>query len=253
MSPLIAEFLGTLVLILLGTSVVANVTLPGTHAQKQGSPYLLITTGWAWAVFCGVALATPYSGAHLNPAVSLGLTLAGRFDAQQLPGYMAAQMAGAMVGATLTYLLYGMHIRLTEDEKAVRGCFCNAPALPSVPNNLLSEVLATAVLVGVVLFLTGPELQIEGQTTRVVGLGSVGALPVALLVWAIGLSLGGTTGYAINPARDLGPRLVYVLFRRQKAQADWAYAWIPVVGPLLGAAMVGLLFALFMGATVSVT
>jgi glycerol uptake facilitator protein len=109
-------------------------------------------------------------------------------------------------------------------------------------NNLMSEVLATAVLVGVVLFLTGPELHIAGQTTQVVGLGSVGALPVALLVWAIGLSLGGTTGYAINPARDLGPRIVYVMLRRKKAKADWSYAWIPVVGPLFGAAIVGLIY-----------
>ncbi|MBM3918561.1 MAG: aquaporin family protein [Sphingomonadales bacterium] len=247
MSPFIAEFLGTLILILLGTSVVANVTLPATHAQKQGSPFLMITTGWAWAVFCGVALAAPYSGAHLNPAVSLGLVLAGRFDAQMLPIYLAAQMAGAIAGAALTYIFYWMHIRLQGDEAAIRGCFCNAPALTSVPHNLFSEALATAVLVGVALFLAGPKLEIVGQTTRVVGLGSVGALPVALLVWGIGLSLGGTTGYAINPARDLAPRLVYVLFRGKKAEADWSYAWIPVVGPLLGAALVGLLYSIFIG------
>lgn len=242
MSPIFAEFLGTLVLVFLGTSVVSNVTLPGTHGQKQGSPYLLITTGWAWAVFCGVALAAPYSGAHLNPAVSLGLTLAGRFDAQLLTGYVVAQMGGAISGALLTYIFYVMHIRLADNETTIRACFCNAPALPSVMNNLMSEVLATAVLVGVVLFLTGPELHIAGQTTQVVGLGSVGALPVALLVWAIGLSLGGTTGYAINPARDLGPRIAYVMLRRKKAKADWSYAWIPVVGPLFGAAIVGLIY-----------
>lgn len=242
MSPILAEFLGTLVLVFLGTSVVANVTLPGTHAQKQGSPYLLITTGWAWAVFCGVALASPHSGAHLNPAVSLGLSLAGRFDAQLLPAYVGAQMAGGFFGALLTYVFYVMHIRQVSDESVIRGCFCNAPAYPFVVHNLLSEILATAVLVGVVLFLAGPELVIENQTTQVVGLGSIGALPVALLVWGIGLSLGGTTGYAINPARDLSPRIMYALLRGRKAESNWSYAWIPVLGPLLGAAWVGLLY-----------
>ena len=244
MSPILAEFIGTLVLVFLGTSVVANVNLPGTHGQKQGSPYLLITTGWAWAVFCGVALAAPYSGAHLNPAVSLGLSVAGRFDAQLLPGYVAAQMGGAFVGALLTYAFYAMHIRLESSESAIRSCFCNAPALPSVGHNLLSELLATAVLVGVVLFLAGPELVMENQTTRVVGLGSIGALPVALVVWGIGLSLGGTTGYAINPARDLSPRIMYALLRGGRAESNWSYAWIPVIGPLLGAALVGLLYTL---------
>lgn len=244
MSPILAEFLGTLVLIFLGTSVVANVTLSGTHGQKQGSPYLLITTGWAWAVFCGVALAAPYSGAHLNPAVSLGLVLAGRFDAQLLPAYVGAQMGGGFVGAWLTYLFYIMHIRLESDESIIRGCFCNSPAIPSVLHNLLSESMATAVLVGVVLFLTGPELVIDNQTTRVIGLGSIGALPVALLVWGIGLSLGGTTGYAINPARDFSPRILYALLRGNRAESNWSYAWIPVIGPLLGAAWAGLFYSL---------
>lgn len=237
MPPTTAEFLGTAVLLLLGQGVVANVGLDKTKAA--GNPtWLIITTAWGLAVFVAVTMVGRFSGAHLNPAVTLGLALAGKFDAGLVAPYVLAQLGGAMAGSALAYLCYRDHYRTTTDEEAVRGTFCTSPAIWSLPTNLLTEVVGTFVLVLGVLLLAKPTLSLAGGEVTEFGLGALEALPVGLLVWVIGLGLGGPTGYAINPARDLGPRLVFALIpRRGKAPVDWGYAWIPVAGPLLGGAL----------------
>ncbi|SNR70459.1 MULTISPECIES: MIP/aquaporin family protein [Hymenobacter] len=233
MSPLAAEFIGTTILILLGDGVVANVVLKDTKGHNSG--WMVVTTAWALAVFVGVVVAGPASGAHLNPAVTLGLALAGKVAWELTPGYIAAQLAGGFVGSALVWVLYKDHFDRTEEPLLKLAVFCTGPAIRNHPFNLLSEVVGTLVLVFTVLYITGAEIT---STRAAIGLGSVGALPVALLVWAIGLALGGTTGYAINPARDLGPRLAHaVLPIRGKGSSEWSYAWIPVAGPLLGGAL----------------
>lgn len=231
MSPLLAEFLGTTVLVLLGDGVVANVVL--TKTKGNGSGWIVITAGWAMAVFAGVALVGDLSGAHLNPAVTLGLASAGKFAWTKLPGYCAAQLAGAMVGAGLVWAMYRPHFLATSDADAKLGTFCTSPSIRSIPENLLSEILGTGVLVLAALMMAAPDE----------GLGAVKAVPIALIVFAIGLSLGGTCGYAINPARDLGPRLMHSLLPVPgKRDSDWGYAWVPVVGPLLGAALAAVIY-----------
>lgn len=236
MTPFTAELIGTMVLILLGNGVVANVVLPDTKGSNSG--WIVITTGWALGVFSGVVVAGPYSGAHLNPAVTVGLAIAGKFPWAEAPAYILAQMLGAMLGATLVWLMYRDHFARAKDEGAKLACFSTGPAIRNYPLNLLSEIVGTFVLVFVVLYITGAELSTPKTP---IGLGSVGAIPVAFLVWAIGLSLGGTTGYAINPARDLGPRIMHTLLPIPvKGSSDWAYAWIPVVGPVFGAAVAAL-------------
>ncbi len=241
MTPFVAELIGTALLITLGCGVVANVILKGT--KGEGSGWLVITTAWAFAVFVGVVVAGPYSGAHINPAVTIGLALAGVFEWTEVPSYLLAQLLGAMIGAVLIWIMYKDHFDITEDKTVKLGVFSTIPAIRNYPSNLFSEVLGTFVLVFTVLFFSDASLL---ATEEVIGLGSLGALPVSLLVWGIGLSLGGTTGYAINPARDLGPRLVHaVLPIKGKGNSDWTYAWIPVLGPVLGGlAAAGLYLAL---------
>ena len=232
MTEFLAELLGTAVLILLGDGVVANVVLRRT--KGEGSGWIVITWGWAMAVFAGVFLAGRYSGAHLNPAVTLGLATAGRFEWDLVPGYIGAQMIGAAIGATLVWLHYHPHWKETEDRDAKLAVFCTGPAIYNAPMNFVSEVIATFVLVFGVLFLATPE----------VGLGALDAIPVAFLVLVIGLALGGSTGYAINPARDLAPRIMHAILPIPggKRDSDWGYAWIPVAGPLAGAVLAALLF-----------
>ncbi|MBL9137403.1 MAG: aquaporin family protein [Verrucomicrobiales bacterium] len=229
MSPLVAEFLGTAILILLGDGVVANVLL--RHSKGQGGGWIVITAGWAFAVTVGVYLANAASGAHLNPAVTLGLAAIGKFDGSLVPGYVLAQMLGAMAGATGVWLAYLPHWAPTEDVDAKRAVFCTAPAIRQPAANFLCEVIGTAVLVGGVLAIAAPHnLAPNSGWDR-------GFAPflVGLLVWAIGLSLGGPTGYAINPARDLGPRLAHAILPiAGKGSNDWGYAWVPIAGPLLG-------------------
>ncbi len=241
MTPFVAELIGTALLITLGCGVVANVILKGT--KGEGSGWLVITTAWAFAVFVGVVVAGPYSGAHINPAVTIGLALAGVFEWTEVPSYLLAQLLGAMIGAVLIWIMYKDHFDITEDKTVKLGVFSTIPAIRNYPSNLFSEVLGTFVLVFTVLFFSDASLL---ATEEVIGLGSLGALPVSLLVWGIGLSLGGTTGYAINPARDLGPRLIHaVLPIKGKGNSDWTYAWIPVLGPVLGGlAAAGLYLAL---------
>lgn len=239
MNPLVAECIGTALILLLGTGVVANVILPGT--KGNGAGLIAITTAWALAVFCGVVVAGPYSGAHLNPAVTIGLAAVGKFNWALAPGYILAQLAGAMVGSGLAWAMYRHHFDLAEEPGLKRAPFCTDPAIRSTWTSLLSEILGTFVLVFVILYIAGAQLESPDQTP--IGLGSIGAIPVAFLVWAIGLALGGTTGYAINPARDLGPRIMHQLLPiKGKGDSDWGYAWVPVVGPILGALVAAGLF-----------
>ena len=226
MSTFLAEIVGTAVLILLGNGVVANVALKRTKGENSG--WIVITTAWGAAVFVAVAMVAPISGAHINPAVTLGLAAAGSFPWASVPAYWAAQMIGALIGATLVWLVYHQHYELTDDKDAKLATFCTAPAIQSPMRNAFSEVVGTFVLVLAVLMMAAPEP----------GLGAVDALPVAIVVLVIGLGLGGTTGYAINPARDLGPRIAHALLPiPDKRDSDWAYAWVPVVGPLAGGAI----------------
>jgi len=231
-NPYTAELIGTAILLLLGTGVVANVVLRQTKGYAGG--WIVISAGWGFAVFAGVATADQYSGAHLNPAVTLGLAAIGAFDWVQVPGYIGAQLLGAFLGSTLAYLAYYKHYAATDDPTAKLSTFATVPAIRAPAWNLVTEALATFVLVLVCLYFTPGTATVEGSDIPV-GLGSVGALPVAFLVFGIGLSLGGPTGYAINPARDLGPRFAHaVLPIPGKGGSDWGYAWVPVAGPLLG-------------------
>ena len=233
MSPFIAEIVGTFLLILLGCGVNANVSLKKTYGNSSG--WMVITTGWALAVYTGVVVAGPYSGAHLNPAVSIGLAVAGEFSLYDVPNYIIAQFIGAMLGAFFVWLMNKDHFNITEDGDTKRGVFCNTPAIKNIPINILTEILGTFVLVFAVLFFTDATIK---DDNTIIGLGSLGALPVALIVWSIGLSLGGTTGYAINPARDLGPRIIHALVPiKNKGSNGWGYSWVPVVAPILGAAL----------------
>lgn len=246
MNALIAEFLGTAILILLGGGVVANVSLKKTIGFGNPS-WMIISTAWGLAVFTAVFITGQFSGAHLNPAVTIGLALAGKFSVPLVPGYILAQLLGAMAGAWTVYVFYIDHYRATSDEGAVKGTFCTGPAIRNYKNNFFSEAVGTFILVFGVFYIAGPNIEIEGMQVESYGLGSLDALPVGLLVWVIGLSLGGTTGYAINPARDLGPRIVFALIpRKTKASVDWKYAWIPVFGPVVGAAFAALVHHLLM-------
>jgi MIP family channel proteins len=241
MSVFTAEFVGTMFLILLGTGVVANVILHGTKGNNGG--WMVITTGWALAVFVGVVVAGPYSGAHLNPAVSLGLAIAGKFEWALMGTYITAQMLGAITGAFITWLVYRDHFNQTTDANTQLAVFSTGPAIRNTIFNVLSEIVGTFVLIFVVFYFTDAEIK---NTQTPIGLGSLGALPVAFLVWAIGLSLGGTTGYAINPARDLGPRIVHAMVpMKHKGSSNWQYSWIPIFGPFVGAALAAALYLAF--------
>ena len=240
MTILIAEIVGTFLLILLGNGVVANVVLNDTKGNNSG--WIVITTGWALAVFVGVVVAGPYSGAHLNPAVTFGLAFAGKLDYSLIPTYLAGEFIGAMLGAFAVWLSYKDHYAATKDGGGILATFSTGPAIRKPFNNLITEIVGTFTLVFVVFYITGGELGTDGTP---IGLGSVGAIPVAFLVWAIGLSLGGPTGYAINPARDLGPRIMHAILPiPNKGSSDWGYAWVPVVGPIIGAAIAAGLAAL---------
>ncbi len=226
MPPFLAEVLGTMLLILLGDGVVANVLLKGTKGNSSG--WIVITFGWAIGVFVGVLVVAEFSGAHINPAVTLAFALAGQFDWANVPVYILGQMIGAALGAFLVWLHHRDHFAVSEDADAKLAVFCTAPAIRNTTSNLISEIIGTFVLVTAILFMGKPEF----------GLGAVDALPVALVVLGIGLSLGGTTGYAINPARDLGPRIMHQLLPiPKKRDSDWSYSWIPVVGPAIGAGL----------------
>ena len=241
-NPYIAEFIGTAILLFLGNGIVANVSLNKTKASKQMTPWILITTAWGLAVFTAAFITGQFSGAHLNPAVTLGLAFAGKFSTELICGYIISQLLGGIFGSWLVYIIYIDHYRETSDESSVMGTFCTSPAIRNYKNNFFSELMGTFVLVFGVLYMAIPNIIIEGTSVENFGIGALEALPVGLLVWVIGLSLGGTTGYAINPARDLGPRITYQLLPRKNKISDWAYSWVPVLGPLCGGALAGLLF-----------
>lgn len=216
---LLFEFIGTAILILLGDGVVANVILKGTKGHNSG--WIVITIAWGLAVFVAAFISAPYSGAHLNPALTVGLALAGSFDGNVI-GYIIAQMLGGVFGASLVYLYYKPHFDVEEDSTTKLGVFCTIPAIRNYTYNFISELIGTYLLVFGILFVAGSEM--------------AGPYPVALLIVVIGMSLGGTTGYAINPARDLGPRIAHAILPiKGKRDSDWAYSWVPVVGPVVGA------------------
>ncbi len=243
MNEFTAELIGTMFVILLGNGVVANVVLKGTKGNNGG--WIVITTGWALAVFTGVVIAGPISGAHLNPAVTLGLAIVGKFKWSKVGSYLLAQLIGAMIGSFLVWIVYYDHFKRTEDPDCLLAVFSTSPAIKNLFFNLMSEIVGTFVLVFVIFYFSGAEIS-DHKTP--VGLGSIGAIPVAFVVWAIGLSLGGTTGYAINPVRDFGPRIVHALLPiKQKGNSDWKYAWVPVIGPFIGAAIAALLFSILKG------
>lgn len=242
MSPFLAEIVGTALLLLLGNGVVANVVLSGTKGENAG--WIVITFGWGMAVFVAVFTVAGASGAHINPAVTLGLAAAGKFPWAEVPLYLAAQMIGAALGAVLVWLHYRPHFSPTDSPDAKLAVFATDPAIDSPLDNLLSEIIGTFVLVFAILYLAAPS--IAGPDGLTGGLGALDALPVGLLVLAIGLSLGGTTGYAINPARDLAPRLVHALLPiPDKRDSNWGYAWVPVLGPLIGGALAATAYRLF--------
>ena len=231
------EFIGTMILILMGDGVCANVSLEKSKAKGAG--WVVVTFAWGLAVMCGVLVAGPYTGAHLNPAVSVGLALAGTFSWDLVIPYIVAQMLGGFVGAVLVYLYFKDHYDATPDADAKLGTFCTIPAIRNKWRNLLSEVIGTFVLIYVILAIGN-----VGNTPEL-GMGSLGAFPVTFLIVAIGMSLGGTTGYAINPARDLAPRFAhFILPIKGKRDSDWDYSWVPVVGPIIGCAIAAALFLL---------
>lgn len=235
MNIYLAEFIGTALMILLGNGVVANVVLKGTKGNNGG--WITITTAWALAVFVGVVVAGPYSGAHLNPIVTLGLAIGKGFNWELVPFYILAQLAGAMTGSFLVWVMYKDHFDATEDQGLKAAPFATAPAIRNKASNLVSEIIGTFVLIFVIFYFTDASMGTKENTTPI-GLGSLGAIPVAFLVWVIGLALGGTTGYAINPARDLGPRIIHTLIpMKGKGSSDWDYAWVPIVGPIAGATL----------------
>ncbi len=233
MTPFIAELLGTAIILALGNGVVANVVLQKTKGNNAG--LMAITFGWSMAVFIGVYIAAAASGAHLNSAVTIGLASMGKFDWALVPSYLLAQLLGAMLGQLIVFMMYKDHFNATTDGLAKRACFSTDPAIRNPIQNFMTEFLATCIFMLSILFITKANSS----------LGSLDALPVALLVLAIGLSFGGPTGYAINPARDLGPRIMhFVLPMNNKADSDWGYAWVPVVAPILGAVAAGFIYNL---------
>ena len=231
MTAFTGEFIGTAILIILGDGVVANVVLNKTNGFNSG--WIVITLGWAMAVFTGVFVSASASGAHLNPAVTIALAYLGKFSWSLVPTYIAAQMLGAMAGALIVWIAYMQHFDETENIKNKLAVFCTSPAIRNPAHNLVTEIIGTFVFILGVLFIVSPADE----------LGSLDALPVALLVLAIGLSLGGPTGYAINPARDLGPRIMHAILPiKNKGTSDWSHSWIPVCGPIIGGLLAAILF-----------
>ncbi len=238
MTIYIFEFIGTAMLILIGNGIVANVVLKGTKGADAG--WTGISLAWGIAVFIGVFMSADVSGAHLNPAVTVGLATAGKFGWELVPGYIVAQILGAMMGNLLIWLTYKKQYDATEDQGAILATFSTGPAIRSPFWNFITEMIGTFALVFGVFYIAGGSMSDEA-----ISLGSLDALPVALLVMGIGFGLGGPTGYAINPARDLGPRIMHaILPLKGKGSSDWSYAWVPVLGPLAGGILAALVYML---------
>ena len=231
MTAFISELIGTAILIVLGEGVVANVILHKTKGNNGG--LISITMGWGIAVFVAVYITAAASGAHLNPAVTIALAAIGKFEWALVPTYLVAQLLGAMIGALIVWIVYRQHFDATDDAATKLGVFCTSPSISKPADNILSEIIGTFVFILAILFITKAEHT----------LGSLDALPVALLVLGIGLSLGGPTGYAINPARDLGPRIMHALLPiKNKGTSDWGYSWIPVAGPIIGGVLAAIVY-----------
>jgi len=242
MQVYLAEFIGTMILIILGDGVVAGVLLKNSKAENSG--WIVITFGWAMAVTIAVYCVGQFSGAHINPAVTIGLAATGQFEWLMVPGYIIAQFLGAFVGGVIVWLAYLAHWGPTEDAGLKLGVFCTAPAYRATGPNLITEIIGTAVLLFGVLGISANAGAIPGDLSAVIGAG-LNPLLVGLLVLGIGLSLGGPTGYAINPARDLGPRIAHAILPiAGKGSNDWEYSWIPVVGPIIGGIIGAALFVL---------
>jgi len=237
MHPFVAELIGTMLLILFGNGVVANVLLARTNGHDGG--WIVIAAGWGIAVFIGAFCANEFSGAHINPAVTVAMVIGGKLALSQAAGYIGAQMIGAMIGAFLVYLFYRAHFNVTDDADAKLACFCTAPNIRKSGQAFFCEIIGTFALILPIFLMS----TMHPDSSPVVGLGSLGLLPVGLLVFGIGLSLGGTTGYAINPARDFGPRLVHAMLPiKGKRDSDWSYAWVPVAGPIAGAVLAAVVY-----------
>ena len=232
------EFIGTLVLVLMGDGVCAATTLE--RSKAKGAGWIVITLAWGFAVMAGVFIAGPYSGAHLNPAVTVGFAVAGTFPWKEVLPYCVAQMLGGFCGAGLVYIYYRDHYKAsTANPDGILGTFCTMPAIDHKPMNFLCEIIATCVLVFLILAI-GTQ-----ANTPAVGLGSIGAFPVTAIIMSIGMSLGGTTGYSLNPARDLGPRCIHALIPLEgKRDSGWSYSWVPVVGPMVGCLLAAGLYLL---------
>ena len=233
------EFLGTFIMILLGCGVCACVSL--NKSKGAGGGWVVVTIAWGLAVMCGVFIAGPYTGAHLNPAVSLGLALAGEFPWSKVVPFIISQFLGAYFGALTVYWFYKDHFDVTPDQDTQLSVFCTIPAIKNYGRNFLSEAIGTFVLILIILFLA------ERGNTAEVGLGSIGAFPVAFLIIVIGMALGGTTGYAINPARDFAPRLAHATLPiKGKGSSHWEYCWVPILGPIVGSGCAVLVFWLYL-------
>lgn len=231
MTTFVAELIGTSLLVVIGNGVVANVVLPKT--KGHGGGLLAICFGWGLAVFIGVYATASVSGAHLNPAVTIAMATAGKFSWNDVPMYLAAQLLGAMLGAFLVWASYREHFNASDDASLKLASFSTGPSISNPLQNLFTEILATAVFILAILFMTKADHS----------LGSLDALPVALLVMGIGLGLGGPTGWAINPARDLGPRIMHAILPiKNKGASNWSYSWIPVLGPIIGALIAVMLY-----------
>lgn len=246
MEVYIAEFIGTMILVLLGDGVVAAVLLRQSKAENSG--WIVITFGWGMAVAMAVYSVGAISGAHINPAVTVGLASIGAFDWVMVPGYILAQMLGAFTGAVLVFLAYLNHWEPTADPALKLGVFCTAPEIPNTVANFITEVIGTAMLVfGIVAIAANTQRIEQASDVDLSAVFGTGILPliIGLLVFSIGLSLGGPTGYAINPARDLGPRIAHaVLPIPGKGGSDWGYSWIPIVGPLVGGVIGAVLYTI---------
>lgn len=235
MTPFIAEFLGTAIVIIIGNGVVANVVLPGTKGNNGGLASIIL--GWTTAVFVAVYMTSGSSGAHLNSAVTIALAITGKFSWTLVPGYILAQLLGAMMGAFIVWMVHKDHFNESTDAAAQLACFSTAPSIRNIPQNFIVETIATFVFILGVLFLKPAGVE----------MGSLAALPVALLVAGIGFGMGGPTGFAINPARDLGPRIMHSLLPiKGKGPSDWGYAAIPVFGPIVGGILAAIIYSQFL-------
>jgi glycerol uptake facilitator protein len=235
MTPFFAEFIGTAMMIVIGNGVVANVVLPDTKGNNGG--LLAIVLGWMIAVFIGVYMTSGISGGHLNPAVTIALATAGKFSWALVPMYILAQLTGAMLGAFIVWMMYKDHFNVCKDAAAQLACFSTGPSIQNLPQNFMVETLATFVFIIGVLFLKPASTE----------MGAISALPVSLLVAGIGFGLGGPTGWAINPARDLGPRIIhFVLPIKGKGPSDWGYAAVPVLGPVVGGILAAIIYLQFL-------